>query len=128
LSESAAVPLLVVSSARDPVEAVNALLRRQGIAAHCTWVASLKELDDRLDESGAQLLLCVPGDGIGVADVNEVRSRSHGAVPLVAVRPEITEELMAEDLTAGARDTINLAQPQRAHQVCSSRSTMRSTP
>ena len=45
---SAAVPLIVVSSNREPVEAINALLRRQGIAAHCTWIAALKDLPDAL--------------------------------------------------------------------------------
>jgi PAS domain S-box-containing protein len=117
LSESAAVPVLVVSSARDPVEAVNSLLRRQGIAAHCTWVARLKDLPDSLEQSAAEMLLCVPGDQLAIAEVVAVRDGAKSRLPVLSIRPAITEEMMAEDLAAGARDTINLSQPQRAHQV-----------
>lgn len=117
MSESAAVPLVVVSTAREPVEAVNALLRRQGIAAHCTWAPSLKQLPDQLAETAAQLLLCVPDETIGLAAVAGVASSSVPGLPLLAVRPAITEEQLGADLADGARDTINLSQPQRAHQV-----------
>jgi PAS domain S-box-containing protein len=116
LSESAAVPLIIVSASRDPVEAVNALLRRQGMAAQCTWIAALNDLPDALAQHGAQMLLCVPNEQLGVAGVAEVRGTA-SALPLLVIRPAITEEVLAEDLAAGARDTINLAQPQRAYQV-----------
>ena len=115
MSDSAAVPLIVVSSARDPVEAVNVLLRRQGIAAHCSWIAALNDLPDALAQSGAQMLLCVPADPVSVAAVAEAAASS--GVPLLAIRPAITEELLEADLAAGARDTINLGQPKRAYQV-----------
>jgi len=115
LSESEAVPLIVVSSARDPVEAVNVLLRRQGIAAHCSWIAALNDLPDALAHSGAQMVLCVPADPISVAAVAEASAAS--GVPLLAIRPAITEELLEADLAAGARDTINLGHPTRAYQV-----------
>jgi PAS domain S-box-containing protein len=117
LTESAAVPLIVLSSAREPVEAVNALLRREGIAAHCTWLTTLNDLPDTIGKVNAQLLLCVPGDTIAVAEVAALRQQGSAALPLLVIRAEITEDLMAADLTAGARDTINLAQPQRAHRV-----------
>jgi PAS domain S-box-containing protein len=117
LPDPAAVPLVIVSSARDPVEAVNSLLRRQGIAARCTWIAALNDLAEMLPQAGAQMLLCVPNDAVGVAAVVAVRDSAAPGVPVLAIRPGISEEIMAEDLAAGARDTINIAQPQRAHQV-----------
>jgi len=96
---------------------VNALLRRQGIAAHCTWVAALKDLPATLDQLAAQLLLCVPDDPITVSDVAATASHTGATLPLLAIRAAITEEILLADLTAGARDTINLAQPERAHRV-----------
>jgi PAS domain S-box-containing protein len=117
LPESAAVPLVVVCSARDPVEALNSLLRRQGIAAHCTWIAALKDLPEALEQAGPEMLLCLPGEHLSIAEVVAVRDSARIRVPVLSVRSGITEELMAADLAAGARDTINLTQPQRAHQV-----------
>ncbi len=115
----AAVPLIVVSTSRDPVEAVNALLRRQGIAAHCSWVPAVKDLPDQLESIPARLLLCVPGDSIEVGDVATAARACGCKVPLVAIRLSLSEEVMAQDLIAGAHDSINLSQPERAHRVLS---------
>lgn len=117
MSDTAAVPLVIVSAARDPVEAINALLRRQGIAAHCSWVATLNDLPDTLAEVQAELLLCLPTEHIDVAAVAALCASCAPGLPLLVVRPEITEELLAADLNAGARDTINLSQSRRAYQV-----------
>src|SRR5262245_4261206 len=114
---SAAVPLIIVSSHRDPVEAINALLRRQGIAAHCTWVAALKELPDALAQQSPQLLVCAPTEALAIAEVAAIISQVNPGLPLLALRPQISEEMLVADLVAGARDTINLAQPERAHRV-----------
>lgn len=116
MSDSAAVPLIVLSISRDPVEAVNALLRRQGIAAHCRWVGSVRDLPEALEEHPPQLLLCVAGE-IAVEDVNSAARALGCKLPLLAIRAEVNEEIMAADLVAGASDTINLAQGERAHRV-----------
>jgi PAS domain S-box-containing protein len=116
LSDSAAVPLIVLSTSRDAVEAVNALLRRQGVAAHCRWVGSVRELPDAIDEHQPQLLLCVAAE-IGVEDVHTAARAVGSKLPLLAIRAGLTEDIMAADLVAGASDTINPAQPERAHRV-----------
>lgn len=118
-SPAAAVPLIVVSTGREPVEAVNALLRRQGIAAHCTWVPAVKDLPERLEANRPQLLLCVPDEQVQVGDVATAARATGCTVPLVAIRAALTEEVMTADLVAGARDSINLAHPERAHRVLS---------
>lgn len=117
MSESAAVPLLIVSSSRDPVEAVNTLLRRQGVAAHCTWVPAVRDLPDALEEHQVELLLCVAGEQVEVGDVATAASATGTAPPMMTIRSELTEAAMLADLLAGARDTINLAQPERAYRV-----------
>jgi PAS domain S-box-containing protein len=114
---SAAVPLIVASSNREPVEAINALLRRQGIAAHCTWIAALKDLPDALTRQDPQLLLCAPGDSIALAEVATIAGQTVRGLPVLSLRSQITEEVLTADLVAGARDTINLAHPERAHRV-----------
>ncbi len=117
MTDSAAVPLIIASASRDTVEAVNALLRRRGIAAHCTWIAAVRDLPEAIEAHAPQLLLCVVGEPIEVADVATVANAVGGGVPVVAIRAEVNEETMTADLVAGARDTINLAQAERAWRV-----------
>src|SRR5215472_2078848 len=57
LNEPNAVPLIVLSAARDPVEAINSLLRRAGQPAHCTWIPALRDLGDALAQLNPELLI-----------------------------------------------------------------------
>ena len=117
MSENVAVPLIVVSSTRDPVEALNSLLRKQGMAAHCTWIPAIADLPDALTQINPQLLVLVSTDGRELPQVAMVRSRVSPEVPLLVLRPQLTETEMAADLAQGARDSITLIEGQRAHSV-----------
>ena len=89
MSENAAVPLVVASPSRDPVEALNSLLRRNGIPAHCTWIPSLQDLPEALEQLNPELLVCVTRDGAELPAVVEIRDRVAADVPLLILRPEI---------------------------------------
>jgi EAL domain-containing protein (putative c-di-GMP-specific phosphodiesterase class I)/GGDEF domain-containing protein len=117
LSESSAVPLIVVSSSRDPVEALNSLLRRQGVAAHCTWIPAIADLPDALVQLNPQMLLLNTADGSELPEVAQIRVRISPDVPLLVLRTELTEQAMSHDLAEGARDSITLAEGSRAFSV-----------
>jgi multidomain signaling protein FimX len=112
-----AVPLIVVSSTRDPVEALNSLLRKQGIPAHCTWIPALHELPDALQQLNPEMLVCVTQDGSELPTVVKVRDGMAQDLPLLIIRPESSEALIAADLAIGARDSISLNNHTRAHAV-----------
>ena len=67
LTEQNAVPLIVLSTARDPVEQINSILRRAGHPVHCTWIPSLRDLGDALEQLNPELLLFVDGGGDDLA-------------------------------------------------------------
>jgi diguanylate cyclase (GGDEF)-like protein len=117
LSETTAVPLIVVSATRDPVEALNGLLRRHGVAAHCTWIPAVADLPDALTQINPQMLLLVTSDGSELPQVSDVRARTTPDIPLLTVRPQVLEKEMAWDLLQGARDTITLTEAARAFSV-----------
>jgi multidomain signaling protein FimX len=119
LSETTAVPLVVVSTAREPVEALNSLLRKQGVAAHCTWIPAIADLPDALTQINPQLLLFVAGDDSELAQVAQVRTRISPDVPLLVIRAQLTEVQLAADIVAGAHDSITLAPGERAYAVIS---------
>ena len=81
MTEPNAVPLIVLSSARDPVEAINSLLRRAGQPVHCTWIPALRDLADALTQINPQLLVQVAGSAAELnGAVRRARPvRPHGA-------------------------------------------------
>ncbi len=117
MSDNAAVPLVVVSPARDPVEALNSLLRRNGIPAHCTWIPGLQDLADALVQINPELLVCVSQDGAELETVARLRDRFAADVPLLLIRPAVDEATIAGDLALGARDSVTFANPARLQSV-----------
>jgi multidomain signaling protein FimX len=117
VSENAAVPLVVVSAARDPVEALNSLLRRQGVPAHCTWIPGVQDLPEALEQLNPEMLVCVTQDGSELATVAQVRDRIARDVPLLVIRATVNEGTMAEDMALGARDSMTLDSLARVYAV-----------
>ena len=118
LSEQNPVPLIVLSSARDPVEAVNSILRRAGHPVHCTWIPALADLGDALPQINPELLIDVAGPAEDLEAVIEVRNLVAPAVPVVIVTAEpVDEKRIAAAMAAGARDAVSLASPERLAAV-----------
>lgn len=115
--EDTAVPLLVVSPGRDLVEAINGLLRRGGMAAHCTWVPGLHELAASLEEKRPQLLLFVDRGEESVGAVAHLRDQVSPGLPLLVIREQLDEARLGKDLEDGAQDSISFAMPARFQSV-----------
>jgi PAS domain S-box-containing protein len=117
LNDTTAVPLIVHSATRDPVEALNSLLRRSGMAAHCTWISAPQDIPDALEQLNPELLICCPAPGTGLSELAAMRDQVASMVPLIAVRERIDEDIIATDMAQGARDTVSLQQPGRLQAV-----------
>ncbi|MEP7313996.1 MAG: EAL domain-containing protein [Pseudomonadota bacterium] len=117
MTESAAVPLVVFSATRDPVEAINSLLRNSGIPVHCTWIPGLQDLGDALVQLNPELLFCVIQDDGELQTVVEIRDHVARDVPLLVVRPTIDENVIAADLKLGARDSLTFTSSSRIQSV-----------
>ncbi|MBV8308710.1 MAG: diguanylate cyclase, partial [Gammaproteobacteria bacterium] len=117
MNEPNAVPLIVLSPARDPVEAINGLLRRAGQPAHCTWIPALRDLGDALSQLNPELLVHVAADAGELAAVIRVRDQIAPAVPVLELARTVDEERIAAALALGARDVVTLANPARLQAV-----------
>jgi multidomain signaling protein FimX len=117
LSEPNAVPLVVLSPARDAVEAINSMLRRAGQPAHCTWIPALRDLGDALAQLNPELLVHVTGSSEELAAAIRVRDQLAPAVPLLMLAPAADEARIAQGLALGARDVVTLANPARLQAV-----------
>ena len=117
MNDTTAVPLIVHSATRDPVEALNGLLRRVGMAAHCTWISAPQDLPDALEQLNPELLICCLTTPSGLADIAHMRDQVAAMVPIVVVRDSVDEPAIAADMAQGARDTVSLQQPERLQAV-----------
>ena len=119
MTEQNAVPLIVLSPNRDPVEAINSILRRAGHAVHCTWIPDLGDLPDALPQINPELLIDVPGAENHLKSVIDVRDQVAPTVPVVLVAEAVDEAIIADAMAVGARDVVSLSNPARLAAVMS---------
>ena len=117
MPEQSPVPLIVLSPNRDPVEAINSILRRAGHPVHCTWIPALGDLPDALPQINPELLIDVPGAEDDLKSVIGIRDQAAPTVPVILVAETADEETIAGAMTVGARDVVSLANPQRLAAV-----------
>jgi multidomain signaling protein FimX len=117
VNEPSPVPLIVLSAARDPVEAINSILRRAGHPVHCTWLPALRDLGDALPQLNPELLIQVAGTPAELAPVIGMRDQLAPSVPILLLAPTVDEALIAAALERGARDVVTLANPARLTAV-----------
>jgi PAS domain S-box-containing protein len=117
LSEQNAVPLIVLSATRDPVEVINGVLRRAGHAAHCTWIPSLRDLGDAITQLNPELILHFEPSSDDLVAAVAVRDQLAAAVPLVVVDDAVSEARIADAMAKGARDAVSAGSPERLQAV-----------
>jgi multidomain signaling protein FimX len=117
LTEQNAVPLIVLSFAREPVEAVNSILRRAGQPAHCTWIPALRDLGDALTQLNPELLVYVAENDEELGSVIRVRDRLAPTVPVLLLAPAAEETRIGAAMALGARDVVTLANTERLQAV-----------
>ncbi|MBX5459616.1 MAG: EAL domain-containing protein [Steroidobacteraceae bacterium] len=119
LAEQKAVPLIVLSTAREPVESINSILRRAGHPVHCTWIPSLRDLGDALTQINPELLLYVDTGNDELTSAVTVRDQLAPTVPLIVVADGFDESRIAVAMANGARDVVSIANPARLQAVMS---------
>src|SRR5664279_1047475 len=117
LTDTTAVPMLVHSSSRDSVEALNSLLRNSGLPAHCTWIPGVNDIADALEQLNPQLLVTFDTSMEELVDIASTRDQVAQSVPLTVLRELSDEAQMTADIVRGARDSASLAQPERVTAV-----------
>jgi diguanylate cyclase (GGDEF)-like protein len=112
-----ATPLLVHATDRSSLDQVNALLRSNGLSIHGTWIPSLDDISDALEQLNPELLLSVDPPLDTLAEIASVRDQMAPSVPLVVLRDNCTQESITADMLRGARDAISAQVPDRVVAV-----------
>jgi multidomain signaling protein FimX len=117
LTDNPAVPLIVFSPQREPSEFINSLMRKAGEPVHCTWIPAVRDLGEALEQLNPELLICAYVTEADAKQAATVRDQLAPQVPLLLVRPQISENDIAAGMRIGARDVISLSASDRVQSV-----------
>ena len=117
MSDTIAVPVLVQSVSRDPVEMLNSLLRNGGLAVHCTWIPAVQDVPDALEQLNPELLVVFAPSARDLIEIASLRDQFASTVPLIVVREQFDEAMVGKDMAHGARDTVAVAHPEHVQAV-----------
>ena len=114
MSETTAVPVIVLSRHEDNAEAINRVLRNSGRAAHVLRLDDAGDLAEQLGEAGCELLVVFADESenllITAAAVLEAAGLE---LPLISCREAVDEGVIADDIGSGAQDAATLERPDR---------------
>jgi PAS domain S-box-containing protein len=119
LTDNSAVPLIVFSPQREPSEFINSLMRKAGEPVHCTWIPAVRDLGEALEQLNPELLVCAYVPEADAKQAVTVRDQLAPTVPMVLVRPQISETEIAAGMRLGARDVLSLSATDRVQAVLS---------
>jgi PAS domain S-box-containing protein len=119
LTDNSAVPLIVFSPQREPSEFINSLMRKAGEPVHCTWIPAVRDLGEALEQLNPELLVCAYVPEADAKQAATVRDQLAPTVPMVLVRPQISETEIAAGMRLGARDVLSLSATDRVQAVLS---------
>src|SRR5262245_25778443 len=119
LTDNSPVPLIVFSPQREPSEFINGLMRKAGEPVHCTWIPAVRDLGEALEQLNPELLICAYVSDADARQAATVRDQLAPQVPMVLVRPQISETDIAAGMRLGARDVVSLSATERVQAVVS---------
>ncbi len=120
MSEQGAVPLIVMTRSQDHVEAINSTLRNAGHPVHCTWLPDARDLSDAITQLNPELLIAFIDElGIDLGSLVKIKQQSAPEMPVVIVREQVDEAVIADAMRSGAQDVVTLANRSRLQSVVS---------
>jgi len=94
-------------------------MRKAGEPVHCTWIPAVRDLGEALEQLNPELLICAYVSDNDAKQAATVRDQLAPQVPMLLVRPQISEGDIAAGMRIGARDVISLSATDRVQAVVS---------
>ena len=107
MSDNSPVPLIVFAPQREPSEFINSLMRKAGEPVHCTWIPAVRDLGEALEQLNPELLICAYVPDADIRQAATIRDQLAPQVPMLLVRPQISETDIANGMRLGARDVVS---------------------
>jgi len=94
-------------------------MRKAGEPVHCTWIPAVRDLGEALEQLNPELLICAYVSESDAHQAAKVRDQLAPQVPLLLVRPQLSETDIANGMKFGARDVVSLSSTDRVQAVIS---------
>src|SRR5580698_4399551 len=118
VTETGAVPMIVMTRSQDHVEAINSTLRKAGHPVHCTWLPDARDLSDAITQLNPEMLVAFIDElNIDLASLTKIKQQISPEMPVLIVRDQIDEAAIAEAMRLGAQDVVTLANRGRLQSV-----------
>ena len=114
MSDTAAVPVIVLTRHEDHAETVNRVLRNSGRAAHVTRLDDAGDLAGRIAADRFDLVVALADESDQLlATAASVLAEAGQDIPLVSCREKLDEDAIAADMARGAEDAVSLQRLDR---------------
>jgi multidomain signaling protein FimX len=118
LSETTAVPVIVLSKHEDNAETINRVLRNSGRAAHVTRLDDAGDLAEKLSGGGCELVVVFADESENLlVTATAVVDAAGLDLPVISCRESIDEDGIARDIGSGAQDAASLQRVDRLTAV-----------
>ena len=118
LRDAVGVPLIVVSQLDENIAAINSVLREAGHAVHCTRVAEPAALEEAIADLAPELVMIFADEpDLDLTGLSGTIFRRNPPIPVLIVRQQVTERMIADAIAAGARDVVSLTHRGRLQAV-----------
>jgi diguanylate cyclase (GGDEF)-like protein/PAS domain S-box-containing protein len=118
VTEQGAVPMIVMTRSQDHVEAINSTLRKAGHPVHCTWLPDARDLSDAITQLNPEMLVAFIDElGTDLASIMKIKQQTAPEMPVLIVREQVDENVIAEAMRLGAQDVVTLANRSRLQSV-----------
>src|ERR1700743_3481350 len=112
--------MIVMTRSQDHVEAINSTLRKAGHPVHCTWLPDARDLGDALTQLNPEMLIAFVDEvGVDLASLIKVKQQSAPGMPVLVMRDQVDETVIADAMRLGAQDVVTLANRSRLQSVAS---------
>ena len=114
MNQEAGVPLIVIAKTPEQSESVNRILRTGGHPVHCTLISSTDDLAEAMGQVNPEMImLFTDNSGIRIPTVADLRNSWAPGVPILEVRSTLNEDIIAQAMREGAKDTVTLTHTDR---------------
>jgi diguanylate cyclase (GGDEF)-like protein/PAS domain S-box-containing protein len=112
--------MIVMTRSQDHVEAINSTLRKAGHPVHCTWLPDARDLGDALTQLNPEMLIAFIDElNIDLASIMKVKQETAPEMPVLIVRENVDETVIADAMRLGAQDVVTLGNRSRLQSVAS---------
>jgi diguanylate cyclase (GGDEF)-like protein/PAS domain S-box-containing protein len=118
LQDHVRVPLVILSRQDEHLTTINTVLRNAGHPVHCIRIEQLNELEKTLIDRKPELILLFEEERLfELPSLTALLEKFKPSPPLVLVRNDITEQVIADAMECGARDVVSLTHRNRLQAV-----------